>query len=844
MNTILAQDTALESRIEWRNLPESWQVFVFLGGVLALLGYVLWSYLKEIKQLPLWARWTLTGLRCSVIILLIVLYLDPVKTDYREIQRRPTVAVVSDLSQSMSQRDLWKDEPLAQRVAETLNVPLEDVQRGEMQRLDVLKTILLGEEGLAERLRQKAHVRLLTFGRGVDTVTTLPTSSSNDESKLGPSENREPEPSNNVNDSEKPGGLKSLDALASEWKANRSESDLVEALQSSLNINQLQAIYLLTDGQHTAVTQPVEVARRARELGIPIYTVGIGDPSRPNNVSVKSTSVLEKARPNEPFAVDAVLTAQQLKGGRIQVDLLRESVDSTGSTVGEARVVESRERIVDDAAWLKRERFTQSIDVPGRYRYRVRINPIDNELTEDDNVGETSMVEITTEKVKLLLIAGTANWEYRQLQKLYQRDRAISLTCWLQSMAPERPQEGNERIAVLPRTFEQLAQYNAVMMIDPNPDEFDEEWIQNLTRFVEQKAGGLMFVAGQRFTTDFLSLGRTSGIRKLLPVRLEAGGNAALTNLLQTSSGLAGFQPVSANLDHQVLGFSADPGENLQIWKSMPGIYWSYPAISGKTTSKTLLEHQDTTLALADSDRRPLLVAGRYGAGTTLYMGFTGSWRWRSVGVQAEYFDRFWIQAVRYLVNTRSIQGLKRGTIDPDRDDYELGDRIELTARLLDPSYNPLQLPQVEGEIEGDDGTLIPITFRPIESQPGIYVATWRARSTGSFQCSARLPGVNDASLVEAARLTVEAPSAESRATWLNASLLQELSDASGGKFYALDETQQMTDELPSIFETVQWREPPKPYWDLSQTTRHLLFLLPVILLAIEWSIRKWLKLL
>ena len=45
MNTILAQDTALESRIEWRNLPESWQVFVFLAGVLALLGYVLWSYL-------------------------------------------------------------------------------------------------------------------------------------------------------------------------------------------------------------------------------------------------------------------------------------------------------------------------------------------------------------------------------------------------------------------------------------------------------------------------------------------------------------------------------------------------------------------------------------------------------------------------------------------------------------------------------------------------------------------------------------------------------------------------------------------------------------------------------
>ena len=97
MNIILAQDTALESRIEWRNLPESWQVFVFLGVILALLGYVFWSYLKEIKPLPMWARWTLTGIRTSVILLLILLYLDPVKTDYRAIQRRPTVAVLSDL---------------------------------------------------------------------------------------------------------------------------------------------------------------------------------------------------------------------------------------------------------------------------------------------------------------------------------------------------------------------------------------------------------------------------------------------------------------------------------------------------------------------------------------------------------------------------------------------------------------------------------------------------------------------------------------------------------------------------------------------------------------------------
>jgi hypothetical protein len=847
MMILLAQDPAVQSRIEWRNLPESWQVFVFLGVVAALLGYVIWSYLREIQQFPIWSRWVLAGLRVAVVVLLIILYLDPVKTDYREIQRRPTVAVLSDLSQSMSQKDTWSDDPLANRVAETLKLPVDTVQAASVQRLDLLKNILLGSDGIAERLREKAHVRVLTFGDRVDTVTTLPTQEdSAGDSKTATTDTSDDDRGQDSISTDQVADDSGfdLDRLAAQWQADHAGSDLVDALQSSLNINQLQAIYLLTDGQHTALTQPVDIARRARELGVPIYAIGIGDPARPKNVGVKEVSALEKARPNEPFAIDAILAAQQLAGTRLQVDLLRESIDSSGKPMGDETVAESRELVVDDQAWLIRERFTQRIDQPGQYRYRVHIETVDGELTEDDNSALTSVVEITTEKVKLLMIAGTANWEYRQLQKLFQRDQGISLSCWLQSMAPERSQEGNAPIAVLPRTFEQMAQYNAILMIDPNPDEFDEEWVKSLTRFVEQKAGGLMFVAGQRYTTDFLSLARTSDIRTLLPVRLETGGDAALSNLLQTSSGMAGFQPVSANLDHQVLGFAADRTENLRIWENMPGIYWSYPAIEGKPTSKTLLEHKDTTLALEDADRRPLLIAGRYGAGNTLYMGFSGSWRWRSVGVQAEYFDRFWIQAIRYLVNTRSIQGLKRGTIDPDREYYELGDRVELTARLLDPSYNPLDLPEVPGQIQAEDGTLIPLTFRRVETQPGTYVATWRARTTGAFQTRATPPDVNDPSLLEAAKFRVEAPSAEARATWLNESLLKELCEASGGQYYPFDQAGQAVADLPRIYESVQWREPPKPVWDLSSWARTMMFLLPVILLAIEWSIRKWLKLL
>ena len=102
-----------------------------------------------------------------------------------------------------------------------------------------------------------------------------------------------------------------------------------------------------------------------------------------------------------------------------------------------------------------------------------------------------------------------------------------------------------------------------------------------------------------------------------------------------------------------------------------------------------LLEHSDPTLRSVEGSR-PLLVAGRYGSGHTLYLGFNGTWRWRKAGRQAEFFDKFWIQAVRYLVEGRSLEGRRRGYVQTDRDRYEIGERITITARLQDAAFNPL----------------------------------------------------------------------------------------------------------------------------------------------------------
>ena len=106
--------------------------------------------------------------------------------------------------------------------------------------------------------------------------------------------------------------------------------------------------------------------------------------------------------------------------------------------------------------------------------------------------------------------------------------------------------------------------------------------------------------------------------------------------------------------------------------------------MAAKPTSRVLLERGDQVNA---EGNQPLMVTGRYGAGTVLYLGFQGTFKWRSLGLQAQYFVRFWIQVVRYLVETRSLQGTRRGFIDVEKSEFELGDRITLIGRVLDQEF-------------------------------------------------------------------------------------------------------------------------------------------------------------
>jgi hypothetical protein len=296
---------------------------------------------------------------------------------------------------------------------------------------------------------------------------------------------------------------------------------------------------------------------------------------------------------------------------------------------------------------------------------------------------------------------------------------------------------------------------------------------------------------------------------------------------------------VSTGLDHPLMRFHPEMNRSLDVWRTLPGVVWSFPVREAVPTASVLLEHSDPALTQL-AGPRPLLVSGQYGGGRTIVLGFEGTWRWREAGRNAEYFNRFWLQTVRYLVEGRAVEGKRRGTIETDRTRYEVGDRITVVARLNDASFKPLEQPEITARLEVPGRDSVPVTLRQVPQQPGRFEAVVTAQHAGRHVLRVDFGEAAGAGTPKVeTTITVAPPSVESERTWQDQPLLAELAAASGGQYFSLADVAGLAARVPDRQQTIVVQGKPVPLWDTSR-----LLLLVVGLLVIEWALRKKWKLL
>jgi|MDTC01.1.fsa_nt_gb hypothetical protein len=811
-----------EVALQFVYLPESWGVFVLLGlsGGMIYLAYHL--YERENGDCPKWARGLLATLRGLTLLILILVLLGPAVTYNKVRTLRPVVSVVRDASDSMNETDAYRDPRAAVGVSRLTGKPVSEVSNTKIARAELVNQLATWDEGrFYDEIQQRGRLRLIDFTDRVKEVPLSKPEEADADAEGEPNEVTEPE------------------VVIPPLVANGAGTDLGRALTSSLSERLTSAVVLLTDGQHNSQSDLSVPVLQAKKRNVPFFVLGLGDPERPSNLQVTEIYADPQVWKNDPFEIQATLRAQGIEEGEVEVSLLEVTPGDDPSIPAEEKLLESKQVELPEEGGQVRLTFIHKPEVEGMRSYTLRATPLENESSTEDNRPPAPVrVKVLDDNARVLMISGGPNWEYRALARLFTREENIDLSCWLQSLDDSRQQQGNTPIDRLPANREQLFEYDVVVMIDPDPREFNEEWVILLRSFVGDHAGGLLYMPGPVFGGPFLTDTSLANFTDLMPVTLGDIGSLEVSSLLTTFNRPWPLAIVAANVDQPIMRFYSDTEETLARWKRLPGNYWSFPAAAPKPAARVLIEHSDPSLRSNDI-ARPLLVTGNYGSGRTTYLGFDGTWRWRTPGLDGEFFKRFWVQTTRYLIEGRTLAGKRRGMIETSRFRYEVGDRIRITARLKQLNYEPMEDEEVTGlvEVPGQEPSLV--TFKLVPNTLGLYETTITAANQGLHTVTINLPGEGAEQVALDASFSVILPIRETQATWLDKARLTEVATSSGGRYFELSEIDQLLDAIPDRIRRLETPSAPIPIWD---TLRVLLLL--AILLTLEWVLRKRFKML
>lgn len=802
---------------ELAGMPDGW---LRLGGLLlsaALLYGVVWLYRRESRAgAGLRLRLALAGLRCGVVLLLVVVLLEPVMATYTRRIIPSHVLLLVDDSASMAIRDVAAE-------------PLLEGEAAPPARIEQVLALLTGrDQAWMHRLAHRNRLTAYAFGE-----TLVP---------LGePREDAAPEASDAVDTGENGSARTKLPTAAeirTTLRASQPLTDLGGAISLAMELHPetpLAAVVVITDGQINAGMPVEEIALLAQRARAPVYAVGVGAAEEPPNLRITSLSAPATVSMGDPIELRVQAAASGVAETPVELEITARRRDAAGGAAGEEQVVARRSLTLGGAAAAADLDFRIETREAGEIVYAARLSPLEHEAILSDNEASAA-VQVLDDKLRVLLVSGRPSYEYRFVSVLLERDRTIDLSCWLQSADAQAVRDGNTVITELPRTPEQLFRYDAVLLLDPDPRELDSSWALSVRRLVDEFGGGVLYQCGPQFATRFFGDPRMEELSALLPVTPDPDAGVRLSEHGAFRTRSMGLRVPERATGHALLRLTDRQHGDAAVWEALPPLWWHYPVLREKALASVLMR-AGSGVRVSGDDGPILLAAQPFGAGRVAFLGFDGTHRWRSVAEPA--FNRFWVQTVRYLSQARRQGGGRRGGVVLDKERYNVGDYARIEARVLDAGFAPWHEEEIAAELLLPDGSLRPLRLSAVPEREGWFMGRLAIDFAGPAVVRVPLPDgegpdEDGAPEVLVGHLRALRPDLEMRALRLNAEPLMRLAQQTGGRYMPLAEADRLTADIENADQVRTTRGADRPLWD-----RGWLLMILAIALCVEWFVRR-----
>ncbi len=569
-------------------------------------------------------------------------------------------------------------------------------------------------------------------------------------------------------------------ALQADSIENNQTTNISSALQyvyDVFNGQNLGAVVVASDGLYNEGKNPLY---STNQFKAPIYTVGLGDTTIRKDLIVKNVLYNRIAYLGDKFNVQIDVQAFNAAGSVSRLTISQEQ--------GDKFVALKNETIrIDKNQFFDTKTITLDASSPGISRYRVSLGKVDGEQTTKNNYQDI-YVEVLDSRLKILVMANAPHPDLATLNDILELNKNYEITV---QYAKDKKSISGYDFYVFHNLPSRAHSINSV-----------------LTQINRAKSPRLFFVGAQTNLNAFNKAQNTLTIR---------GNNATQNDV----------QPL---LSRSFTSFNLSDNTKSKLNQFVPVIAPFGEYAEGPKTSTLLYQKIGSV-----ETKYPLLSFSDDNGIKTAVMAAEGIWKWKLFDyLQHKTFDVITDLIDKTFVYTSVKEDKRKFRATVAKNIFKENENIFFDAELYNNAYQLINDPDAFLTIKNSSGEAFEYTFSQTGNAYSLDVGRFPA---GTYSFSAAT-NVNGESLTQSGRFTVESIQLELFNTTADHSMLRNLSEENGGKFYYPDQVQQLVQDLsedssikPVVYATTNTKPIIHFKW---------LFGLLFLFIVLEWFMRRF----
>jgi hypothetical protein len=540
----------------------------------------------------------------------------------------------------------------------------------------------------------------------------------------------------------------------------------------------LGAVVLATDGIYNEGSNPVYSGNK---LGVPVYTVALGDTTPKRDVILKRVFNNRIAYLGDKFSV--------------QIDVSALNCSASSTTLSVSKVEEGGlRRLQDIPLTIDRDDYFTTQEVvldanpAGVQRFRISLSPVSGEVSTANNTKDI-FIDVLDARQKVLVLANSPHPDLTAIkQGLTSNENYEVDVNYINNFTGKLPDYDMVILHQLPSRTNNAA---------------------NIITEINERKIPVFYVVG-----DQTDINRLNSVQSLLSIR-AGGANAnevqariysgfnLFTTSEQLKGGIAVFPPLLAPFGDYAVG----PNAQALLFQRIGRIDTDYP----------------------------LLVLGTDKAARAGILAAEGIWKWRLFDyLQNQNQDLF----NELIGKTIQYVGLKedkrRFRINMDKNIFDENEQVIFDGELYNDNYELINEPDVTIKISDEDGKDYDFAFNRVNNA---YTLNAGILPVGNYRFTANTVAGGERLQFDG-QFTVQPIQLELFESTADHRLLQLISDEYGGEVVA-------PDAIAGIADMIAAKETVAPVIYQSVTTRSVInlkwiFFMLFVFLTAEWFLRRY----